>query len=323
MNIVYWIVLFLLIIPFYWVITDLINWKIRNYFIFPSIIVSVFITFFIEWFYSSNINLFLFTIIVIFWYLFYRDNKWWAWDWKYIILLWFNSIIISFLLWLSINILNSLFIFIFWILLIYNLFFLIYNYKKIININFKVNFRINIFNSLFLIFFIFVFVTIISNYIWNSYNYVIIFILMIILFPYLNIIKNNIIKIFIILLWITVLFYNVNYYSLLTISILFYIFSILQWLAEQIFNTIDIKDISLINIKQWNILTTQSIKQINKDINIEFLETPLQWNEVHEIILWYKEIDINPTISIYNDLKIGIIMYIGFILNICYNIVYK
>lgn len=97
MNIVLFIVFFLIISPFVWVITDYSNWKIKNYFIYPMLILSVILTFFTKWFYNFD-NIIWIILIVFFWYLFYVNNKWGAWDWKYIILLWINSLLISYLL---------------------------------------------------------------------------------------------------------------------------------------------------------------------------------------------------------------------------------
>ena len=59
-------------------------------------------------------------------------------------------------------------------------------------------------------------------------------------------------------------------------------------------------------------MTSKTIKMIKKDSNLDFLETPLQWNEVFEIIWFYKKNKNNIKISIYKEIKLWIIIYIWY-----------
>jgi len=319
MNIINLIVLFLLITPFYAVITDLKSGKIKNYFIFPFLLISFILTFFISWFYLNSNNVIWIIILILFWYFFYKDNKWGAGDWKYIILIWLNSIIISYLLWFWVNIINALFIVIFGLLLLYNLIFLLYNYKNIKKINYKKN-KIDFFDTIYIVSFVYIVVFLISTYFWTAYIYLTIFLTVILWLQYINKLKNKNIQYLIIFTSILIIFYNLDYKSYLLIFIIFYIFSLLQLYFNQIYDIIDIKESNLLNIKSWDILTANTLKIIKKDIKKEYLEAPLQWYEVYEITVEYKKIWKNPKISIYNDLKIWIIMYLWYFITIIYYI---
>lgn len=320
MNLINIIVLFLLLSPFYAVITDFKSGKIKNYFIFPFLLISLTLTFFIEWFYWSNNNIIWLIIIILFWYLFYKDNKWWAGDWKYLILIWLNSLMISFLLWFNINIINNLFFSIFSILLIYNLFFLIFKINEIKKIKFKNKVKINYIDTFFTMFFVYLLSFILWKYIWREYIYVIIFLSVILLLPYINLINNKYIKYLLIFSWISMCVLNNSYISILLIGVIYFVFIFLQSYSEQIFNVIDVDKIKLLDIKQGTILTKKAIDVIKDDTKFDYSESPLQWNEVFDLIWKYKKLWKNPEIIIYKDVKIWIIMYIWFILTIFYYI---
>ena len=320
MDLINAIVLFLLLTPFYAVVTDYKKGKIKNYFIFPFLALSIMLTFFIEWFYQNYTNIIWLLIVTIFWFLFYKDNKWWAWDGKYIILIWLNSIIISYLLSWDTNIINGLFITIFWILFAYNIFFLLYHFSDVRKIKYEKNFWFKTDHSFFIISFIYLFSSFFSLYIWWSYIFIIIFLSIILMIPYLNKIKRVWVKYLLIVFAIWLCLYRQEYLTYAFIIWMFFSFIILQSYADQIFKVIDTIKIKLFEIKQWNILTRESISLIKKDTWFEFQESVLQGNEVFELIGKYKEVWKNPEITIYKELKIWIFMYIGYVLIIIYYI---
>ncbi len=322
MSLINIIVLFLLLTPLYAVFTDIKTGKIKNYFIFPVLAISIILTFFISWFYTEKNNIIWMLIVIIFGYLFYKNNKWWAGDWKYIILIWLNSIIISYLLWLNIVIINSLFISIFTIFFLYNLVFLIKNYKKIKAIWFKIKEKMKHLDILFIWSFIYIISFIISKNLELDYIYLIVFLFIVLFSDTISKLSNYYFKIIVILFWIGTMFYNLDYFSYIIILFIFFIFSVLRLYFDNIYNEIDIKKINIFEIKQWDILTSKTIEIIKNDIGIEYLESPLQWNEIHYIIWEYKKLWTNPEVSIYNDIKIGIIMYIWYIITILY-FIYK
>ncbi len=320
MNLIYSIVFFLLITPFFWVITDYKIGKIKNYYIFPFFFISFILTFFISWFYNNFENILWLIIIFLLWYLFYINNKWWAWDWKYIILIWLNSLIIAFLLWISINILNVLFLYVFLFLFVYILFYIIINIRKIKKISLKNEWKINLLNDFFIISTLFIISYSVSIYFSSKYDFLIIFLWFIILVKYLLYIKNNIVKYLIILFWLIFAIYTKSYFSIVIFPFFYYTFYYLQIIIENIFDIIDIKMLKILEITQWMILTKKSIDIVKTDIQLEYSESPLQWNEVFDIISKYKEIWKNPNIFIYKDLKIGYIIYIWYLFAILTNI---
>lgn len=319
MDLITLIVLFLLLSPFFAVFTDFKTWKIKNYFIFPSLLISFILTFFIQDFYSNINNVIWLLIVVFFWYLFYINNKWWAGDGKYIMLIWLNSLIISHILWFDINIINSVFTNIFGILFIYTLFFILINIKKISKIKFDYTFNTKLIDSLYIIFFIYIVSYLLSRYIWTQYIYILIFLSITLLIPFLLLIKNKYIKYLIILSWVTIGITYMDYISISLIWGIFFVFMFLQSFSEQIFNIIDVKQIKLFELKQWSILTKNTLDKIKDDTWLDFHEAPLQWDEVFELIWKYKELWENPKLTIYKDLKIWIIMYIWYILTIFIN----
>lgn len=313
MSLITWIISFLLISPIYWVVTDYKYWKIKNYFIFPLLLISILLTFFIDWFYSNFNNILWFILVLWLWYFFYINHKWGAGDWKYIILIWLNSIIISYLIWNNSPIINKLFLYIFLLLIIYILFFIILNIKKF---SFKTNILkwFDLFKSLYLISFIYIISWIIIYFFQSTYIFLLIFLLLFFLFPYILKINNKFIYSFIIILSFFLCFYFKWYFSYWLIFIFYFIFYFIQKIFSDFFDIIDIKELNLLDIKQWDILTNKSIDLINKDVWIKFLESPLQWNEVYDLIWIYKKNRKNPKIYIYKDFRIWIIIYIWFIL---------
>lgn len=313
MNINNIIVFVLILLPIHWVITDIIEGKIKNYFVFPSIIFLVFLSFFIEWFYFNKDNIAYIIIILLFSYFFYKWNKWWAWDGKYFILVWFSSIIIWFIKWYYILTLRFL-IYTFLIFLIYSFIFLILNYKKIKEIKFQ-KFKISPLDFIYSIFLLFTLSFLLSFFLPNtSYNFLIIFIFMYLFISKLRqVIKQKYLKYFIILLWITLLLYKQIYFSFFMIFIMYALFNFLNDIFDQIFDIIDIKSINILEIKQWSILTEESIDKIKKEAKIELEQSPLQWLEIFEIIEFYKNKKWGDIITIYKDIRIGIFFYIWFL----------
>ena len=224
MNIINIISLFLLITPIYWVLTDIKIWKIKNYFIYPLLLISFILIFYIENFFYNKENIIWIIIIVLFSYLFYKNNKWWAWDWKYLILIWINSIIISFLKWFQINIINYLFLIIFSIIFIYNIIFLFLKIKNLKNKKFNKIIKFNLFKDIWIIFLIYSSVFFISKFIWNSYKYISIFLFILLLLPIIKNIKSNIFYYIFILLWFWISIYNKSFYSLFITWIIFFYF---------------------------------------------------------------------------------------------------
>lgn len=320
MDLINSISLFLILTPIYAVITDIKSWKIKNYFIFPFLLISIILSFFIEWFYYNSTNIIGFLIIIFFGYLFYKDSKWWAGDWKYIILIWLNSLVITFLLWINTNIINLLFINIFGLLLMYNIYFLLINFNKIKKIKLKKDSSFNLLNSFYLISFIYLIAYFIWFYIWLEYMYISIFLIIILLMPYFNKINFKYLKFLIIFLWLSVCIYNLDFLNLWLITLVFFLFLLLQWYSEQIFDVIDVREINIYDLKQWDILTLSAINRIKNEAKIELNESPLQWIEVYDIIWKYKELWKKADIIIYKELRIGIIMYIWFFITIVYSI---
>ena len=315
MNIIDYVSIFLILTPFYGVITDIKFWKIKNYFIFPLLLISIILCFFIEWFFNKQ-NIIWFFIIFLFWFLFYKNNKWWAGDWKYLILLWINSIILAFLKWFWFNIINLLFLDIFMIIFFVNIIFIILNFNKILKIKFKKIMKIDLLKDFWNIFFIFIVSNLISRIIWTSYNYIIIFLIILLVIPFIINIKNKYFYLLLIFTWIIYSIYLKVFIWPILIWIIYYIFSYLQNLFEQIFNIIDTKNIKIFDIKSWDILAKKSLNIINKDLNTNYEETPLQWDEVFDIIWYYKNNNKNINILLYKDIKLWIIMYIWYLITI-------
>lgn len=313
MDLISWIVLLLLLTPIYGVVTDLKSWKIKNYFIFPALIISFVLTFFIEWFYYDFNNIIWLVILLLFGFLFYKWNKWWAWDWKYIILIGLNIIIIWFLLWFNVNILNILFLFVFWILFLYNLFFVIINYKEVFKIKFKKNYNFKIIDFFFISSFIYIFSFYLSLYLGGAYIYIITFLSILFLLPLLNNISNQYLRYIFISFWVISCIYTSSYYIFFLISAMYFFFIFLQSFSDQLFDIIDVVNIKILDIKSGEILTQNSINLIKGETGLDYHEAPLQWNEVFDITNKYKELWFNPSVQIYKDLKIWIIMFIWYL----------
>ena len=318
MNIIKVILFFLLLTPIYWVLTDITIGKIKNYFIFPLLLLSFTLTFFIENFYQNRENIIWIIILITFSYLFYKNNRWWAGDWKYLILIWINSIIISFLKWFQVNIINYLFLMIFSIIFVYNIVFLIIKINEIKNIKYSNLFKFNILNDIWLIFMIYITSFFISQTIWDTYRYISIFLFILLIFPLIKNFKNKFIYYMFIIIWLWISIYYKDYISPITIWIIFFLFSFLQSFFEKIYDIIDIKTIKIMNMKQWNILTPETIKIIKNDTKLNYLEAPLQWNEVFEIIWFYKNNNKNINITIYKEIKLWIIIYLWYFISIIY-----
>jgi len=96
-------------------------------------------------------------------------------------------------------------------------------------------------------------------------------------------------------------------------------FNILSSIFDQIFDQIDVVNTRIIDLKQWNILTQKSCEKIKKEIDVEVSEMPLQGFEVFKIIEKYKENKKSKDeVSIYKDIKIGLIMYLWFLATVIY-----
>lgn len=314
MMLINFIVILLLIIPLIWVISDLKSGKIKNKFIFPYLVCLIILTFFIKWFYNYSTNLIEIFIVLFFWYLFYLNNKWWAWDWKYLIVLWLSLTIIWYLKWYE-NIITLFLSYSFLIISIFIILYIIKNYKELKWVNTK---KIDFINNFFYFNIIFWMWMLISIYLKNNYTFLIIFWLMYLIIPSINKIKLNIYFKFIFSLFLVSIFY---YYDVLNIWydiwFIFYLsFIFLSWVIENIFDKIDIKETRIIDIKQWDILTKESLIEIKKKIDIELQESPLQWNDVYEIIWAFKENDMNKIITIYKDIRIWIFLYLWFVITI-------
>lgn len=315
MNIIQIIILVLLILPLQAIFTDFKEGKIKNYFIFPSLIFVLILSFFIEWFYTSSDNVLSLWIILFFSYLFYIHNKWGAWDGKYLILIWFSSIIIWYLKWIP-WIIITLFIFIFWIFLIYTCFYLLTQYKGIKKITFKYP-RFKIVDIVYTIFALKISTFFIVDYLPTQYTYLIVFVLMMTIMPYFERIKNRYFMVLIVFLGIVLTVISSSYISLTLIALIFILFKFLSSFIDQIFDIIDIKKIKIIQLTQWSILTQETIDKIKKDTGVELSLSPIQGLETYNIISYYKSIKKeNDAITLYKDIKIWIIIYIGYFLTI-------
>lgn len=318
MNIIYLITFILFFLPIIWVITDLKIWKIKNYFTFPIIFFLLILWFFIEWFFLDINNVLWLIIIFLFWFFFYKGNKWWAWDWKYIIIIWFCLLIISYLYWIESNILNHYFFIVFLLFLLYNIFYLLFNLKKIKKLKFKNDFQFNILDDFYIIGLIFSFVFILWNIIDSMYKYLIIFILIYLFIDFFNWLKLKLIKQSFIFLSFIILLITKDIKLYFTIICMFYFFSYIKTIFDIIYDKIDIKEIEVIKIKQWDILTDKSLKEL-KEKWINLLQSPLQWNEVFELIKKAKKNNfLNFKIQKYIDIRIGLFFYLWYILTLLY-----
>lgn len=315
MNLINSLVIVLAILPLFAVFTDMKEGKIKNYFIFPSFIFIIILSFFIEGFFFSNDNLLSIAIIILFGYMFYINNKWGAGDGKYFMLLWLSSIIIWYLkgeTWLILKMITYTFI----LFLIFTITYLVKEFKNIKKIKFNHQ-KFNLINTFYSISILNIFSFFIVSYLPANYAYIIIFILLMVFIPIFENIKSKTVQILIIFSCLVLTIIYGTYISLGIVSVLFIIFKYIWNYIEQILDIIDIKTIKIIELQQWNILTKQAINKIKNDINKEFLVSPLQWNEVFDIIKWYKETKKDSElITIYKDIKIWIIMYIAYILTI-------
>jgi hypothetical protein len=314
MTLINFIVTSLLLIPLIWVISDFKTGKIKNKFIFPYLVCLIILTFFIKWFYNYSSNLIELFIVLFFWYLFYINNKWWAWDGKYLIILWLSWSIIWYLKWYE-NVIILFLSYSFLLISTFITFYIIKNYKKLKWIKTK---KLDLLNNFFYFNIIFLIWNLITIYFKNSYTFLVIFWIMYLIIPSINKIKLNTYFKFIFSLFLVFIFY---YYDLLNIwydiwFIIYLTFIFLSWIIENIFDKIDIKEIRVIDIKQWDILTNDSIKEIKNKIEIELHESPLQWSDVYEIIKAYKESEMNKVITIYKDIRIWIFLYIWFVITI-------
>ncbi|MCK9272573.1 hypothetical protein M0P65_03430 [Candidatus Gracilibacteria bacterium] len=101
------------------------------------------------------------------------------------------------------------------------------------------------------------------------------------------------------------------------IFFIYLLFNFIQEFFDQIFDLIDIKEIEIIEIKQGSILTKESIKKFKNEASLEFEVSPLQGLDIFNIIDFYKNsFHKNDKITIYKDLRIGIIFYIGYFVTI-------
>lgn len=319
------IITILLITPIIGVISDYSEGKIKNFFIFPYFFFLLILTIFIDWFYFYKDNLLQLAIVFLFSYFFYINKKWWAWDWKYLIILGLSTVIIWYLKWIEWLIIN-LFIYSFALFLIYNLIYLIFNISKIKRINFKnINYNLNLKDIIFNISIINIIVLLLFRYLPINYSYLIVFIVLTILIPLISNIKIKYLNIFIIILSLFLTYYYKNYISFLYLSLFFIFFSFLSTLFENIYDTIDIKEIKIIDLKQWNIINKNSADKIYNDSNLKInFEMPLQWLEVYNILDYYKKNKKeDDLLNIYIDIKIWIYIYIWYLITIINSIYLK
>lgn len=319
MDMINIILVILLIIPFFWIISDIKQGKIKNKFIFPYLVFLIIFWFFIQWFYTDKNNITEIIIIILFSYAFYINNKWWAWDWKYLIIIWLSSIIIWYLKWYE-NIVMTLIFYTFILISLYILLFIIKNIKNIRDLKIR---KVNIINSFFYFNIIFIIWMILNNYLKNNYSFLIIFWIIYLVIPIIDKIKiNNVLKISV---W-AIIFLSFFYFEMMNIWYLYWfiiynIFWILSWIIEDIMDKIDIKEIKVMEIKQWDILNNESISYIKSKMNIEIYESPLQWKDVFDIIKKFKEInELDKSIKIYKDIRIWIFLYTWFLITIIYEI---
>ena len=257
MDMINIILVILLIIPFFWIISDIKQGKIKNKFIFPYLVFLIIFWFFIQWFYTDKNNITEIIIIILFSYAFYINNKWWAWDWKYLIIIWLSSIIIWYLKWYE-NIVMTLIFYTFILISLYILLFIIKNIKNIRDLKIR---KVNIINNFFYFNIIFIIWMILNNYLKNNYSFLIIFWIIYLVIPIIDKIKiNNVLKISV---W-AIIFLSFFYFEMMNIWYLYWfiiynIFWILSWIIEDIMDKIDIKEIKVMEIKQWDILSNESI----------------------------------------------------------------
>lgn len=315
MNIINILIILLIILPIFGVFSDIKEGKIKNYFIFPSLIFIIILSFFIEGFFFSKDNLISIGIIILFGYMFYINNKWGAWDGKYFMLLWLSCIIIWYLKWEDWLILKMI-TFIFLIFLIFSVIYIIKEFKKIKNLKLQ-HCKLDPINTFYSISILKISSFFLVNYLPTNYSYIIFFILLMIIIPAFEKINFKGIKLFFIILCLIITIIHSSYIWLGVISVVFIIFRYLWNIFEQIFDNIDIKWIKIRDLQQWNILTEWSIKKIKNDADISLFVSPLQWNEIYDIIKYYKDIKKDDElITIYKDIKIWIIMYIAYIITI-------
>lgn len=309
------IVLLLGLIPVIWVVSDIKKGKIKNIFIFPYFVLLLIFTFFIDWFYNNTTNIIQILLLSALWYLFYVNNKWWAWDGKYIIILWISLVIIWYLKWfedMSILFIKLLFFIITSVIIWY-----IIISKRTKEIQ-KQKIKIDILDTLSMYSTIFMCINIFSYYYSSNYSYIIIFLLLFIVWDIYKRFKiHKIIKIVFIWLWIWVSIYIWNYIWFVLSYGVYVLFIWLSSVINDILNDIDIKEITIWNINKWDILSEKSIEKINKDTKLAIVLSPLQWEEVFKIIEYYKQNNqLQTQIEIYKDIRVWIYFYIAYIMTI-------
>jgi hypothetical protein len=180
-------------------------------------------------------------------------------------------------------------------------------------------YKVSFFNLFFNTFLLFLISFIISLFLPNKdYNFLIIFVFMVLILPILNkILINKYLKYLIILIWLWALIIKQIYLSFWIIIVIYTLFNFLQNFFDQVFDIIDIKEIKILSLKQWSILTKESLEKIKKEANLEFEQSPLQGLDIFNIINFYKNSSKKEDkITIYKDLRIWIIFYIWFFLTI-------
>lgn len=309
------IVVLLGIIPVIWVFSDIKKGKIKNIFIFPYFVLLLIFTFFIDWFYNNTTNIIQILLLSALWYLFYVNNKWWAWDGKYIIVLWISLVIIWYLKWfedISILFIKLLFFIITSVIVWY-----IILSNKTTKIN-KKKIKIDILDTLSMYSTIFVFISIFTYYYSSNYSYIIIFLLLFVISDFYKRFKiHKYIKIIFICIWIFVCIYSGNY---IWFVLSYWVYIIFIWLSSVIndmLSDIDTKEITIGNINKWDILTEKSIEKVNKDTDLSIVLSPLQWEEVFKIIEYYKKNnELQTQIEIYKDIRVWIYFYIAYIMTL-------
>lgn len=154
----------------------------------------------------------------------------------------------------------------------------------------------------------------IVSYLPRTYAFLIIFIIMMLILPRLSTyIKNRYIQYTIIIACFVFVYMNTLYIPYLVSIGIYIVFQIAGQIFDQIFDIIDTVEIRTIDLQQGSILTKKSRDKIYKDCKIIVEEKPLQGIETFTILEHYKKLDNkNEYFVIYKDVKLGVMLYIGY-----------
>lgn len=321
MTLINTIIAILAIIPIIGVVSDIKKGKIKNIFIFPFLVCLIILWIFIDWFYISKDNMIQISIILCLWYIFYINNKWWAWDGKYILVLWFALTIIGFLKWIDTIILP----FISLTFLCISIFIIaeIVLTKKDKKIIAKKENSFDLKNSFFNYLFVFILSHSISYWYTWIYIYLVIFLIIFISIDlYKKIAKYFWIHIITWIIAITIIIYWWLYIWFCIWLAVFFTFIYIWNIITNILEDIDIQETTIWELKKGDILYEKSISKINADTQIWIVLSPLQWEEVFKIIEYYKPLkQLNEKINIYKDIRVWIYIYIAYVITIFISLV--